>query len=107
MTQIYQIEEDRARGDRTLVIQMGEAMSLVLALLMALAAHACFLLGLLKGGHAAVPLGLSLLAWLVVILPWLARWKSWTSHQHEAGMYRGLVAWAITDVSLLILMWPR
>ena len=29
-----------------------------------------------------------------------------TSRQHEAGMYRGLVAWAITDISLLALMWP-
>jgi len=107
MTQIYQIEEDRSRGDRTLVIQLGESLSLILALVLALAAHACFLTGLLKMGGHSLPLVISLAAWLTVLLPWLARWRSWTPHQHEAGMYRGLAAWAVTDVSLLILMWPK
>ncbi len=73
MTQIYQIEEDRARGDRTLVIQLGESRSL----------------------------------WLVLGVPWLLHWKAWSAKQHEAGMYRGLVAWALTDISLLALLWPR
>jgi len=107
MTQIYQVEEDRSRGDRTLVIHLGESLSLVLALVMTLAAHGCFLVALVKSGGLVLPVALSLLAWLAVLVPWLVRWKSWTPHQHEAGMYRGLVAWAITDVSLLILLWPR
>jgi len=107
MTQIYQIDEDRARGDRTLVIHLGESLSLAFALVLALAAHACFLFGLWKSGRLMLPLGLSLLAWLSVLVPWLVRWRSWSSHQHESGMYKGLAAWAVTDVSLLILLWPR
>jgi 1,4-dihydroxy-2-naphthoate octaprenyltransferase len=107
MTQIYQIEEDRGRGDRTLVIQMGESLSLILALVMALGAHGCFLAGLLKEGRPLPLLAVSWLGWMMVILPWLARWKHWTARQHEAGMYRGLAAWAVTDVVLLILLWPR
>ncbi len=107
MTQIYQIEEDRSRGDRTLVIHLGGTWSLLLSLLLALGAHGCFLMGLMRGGFHVLPILVSLAAWMAVILPWIARWRRMTPHQHEAGMYRGLVAWAVTDISLLILMWPR
>jgi lycopene elongase/hydratase (dihydrobisanhydrobacterioruberin-forming) len=107
MTQIYQIEEDRARGDRTLVIRLGEARSLWLAAGLAVLAHLCFLSGLLRSGRNPLPLLVSLAAWLGVILPWLRRWKTWSARQHEAGMYQGLIAWAITDVSLLAMLWPK
>jgi lycopene elongase/hydratase (dihydrobisanhydrobacterioruberin-forming) len=107
MTQIYQIEEDRARGDRTLVIKLGEARSLWLALALALAAHMAFASGLLSSGKNPLPLLISLAAWLGVGVPWLMRWRSWSPKQHEGGMYKGLVAWALTDISLLILLWPR
>ena len=107
MTQIYQIEEDRARGDRTLVIQLGESRSLWLALGLAIAAHLWFTSGLLRAGRNPFALSVSLAAWLGVGVPWLLRWKTWSAKQHEAGMYRGLVAWALTDISLLALLWPR
>jgi 4-hydroxybenzoate polyprenyltransferase len=107
LTQIYQIEEDRGRGDRTLVIKLGESASLWMALLLALAAHAFFISGLLGARRNPLPLALSLAAWLLVLIPWLARWRRWSPRQHEAGMYRALAAWAITDISLLALMWPR
>ena len=107
MTQIYQIEEDRARGDRTLVIKLGESVSLWLATSLAVAAHLWFASGLLRAGLNPLPLVLSMAAWLGVVVPWLLRWKIWSIKQHEAGMYRGLLAWAITDVSLLVMLWPH
>jgi hypothetical protein len=61
---------------------------------------------LLRGGHNLLPLLISLAAWLGVVLPWLIRWRVWTPRQHAAGMYRGLIAWAITDISLLVILWP-
>ena len=106
-TQIYQIDEDRARGDRTLVIVMGEAASLAFAAGLALVAHLWFAWGALQSGRNPLPLLLSLVAWMGVLLPWWARWRHWTPRQHEAGMYRGLAAWAITDLSILALLWPR
>lgn len=108
LTQIYQVEEDRSRGDRTLVIKLGEGASLWLATILAVAAHAWFASAVLRLGryHPAF-LALSLAAWLVVLVPWLIRWKAWSSKEHEAGMYRALAAWAVTDVSLLLLMWPQ
>ena len=106
MTQIYQVEEDSRRGDRTLVIQVGVGRSLVLALLAALLAHGCFILSITARGRSPLPMGLSLLAWLAVLLPWWKHWRSMTDRQHEAGMYWGLGAWAVTDLSILGLLWP-
>lgn len=106
MTQIYQVAEDSQRGDRTLVIRLGVGSSLTLALLAALVAHGLFGWALLDLGRNPLLLGLSLLAWLGLLLPWRSRWQTWTDRRHEAGMYWGLGAWAVTDLSLLALMWP-
>lgn len=106
MTQIYQVAEDSRRGDRTLVLQVGVGRSLALALVAALLAHGCFAVGVLAMGRSPLPLLLSLLVWSAVILPWLRGWRTWTDRQHEGGMYWGLGAWAVTDLSLLALLWP-
>ncbi len=106
MTQIYQVAEDSRRGDRTLVIQVGVGRSLGLALLAALAAHGFFLAGILALGRDPRFLIPSLLGWLALLLPWLRGWRTWTDQQHETGMYWGLAAWAVTDLSLLALLWP-
>jgi len=106
MTQIYQVAEDSRRGDRTLVIQVGVGRSLGLALLAALVAHGFFLAGILALGRDPRFLLPSLLAWLALLLPWLRGWRAWTDQQHETGMYWGLAAWAVTDLSLLVLLWP-
>lgn len=103
LTQIYQVAEDRARGDQTLVIRLGETAALALAVALALGAHACFVVGAPTRALWLLP---SLLAWLVILLPWLARWRRMSQAQHEAGMYWGLGAWAVTDLSLLWLLWP-
>ncbi len=108
-TQIYQIAEDRARGDRTLVIRTGEGASLWGAVVLAALAHALFGWSLVAFGRGTLlPWILpSLAGWLVVLLPWCFRWRKMTQKQHEAGMYWTLAAWAVTDLSLLLLAWPR
>jgi len=105
-TQIYQIEEDRSRGDRTLVIKVGEGLSLGLALLLALLAHGCFAWGALLAHRNPLWLLISLAAWCGVLVPWWAHWRTMSQKQHEAGMYWTLGAWAVTDIAVLILLWP-
>nr|WP_320133928.1 prenyltransferase [uncultured Holophaga sp.] len=104
-TQIYQIEEDRSRGDRTLVIQMGEQLSLIFAVLLTVAAHACFVVGLGEAHRNPLLTLISLGAWLGVLLPWLLRWRTMSQKQHMSGMYRTLLSWAITDLVLLLGLW--
>ena len=106
MTQIYQVAEDSRRQDRTLVIQVGVGRSLALSLWAALAAHGCFLVGILARGRTPWSILPSLLVWAAVLIPWLRGWRTWTDPQHEQGMYRGLGAWAVTDLSLLAVLWP-
>ncbi len=103
LTQLYQFEEDRRRGDRTLALILGMRASLVVAtastvLAFALLAWAVTVVG--AGTRAftlLVPLGL----WLAVLVPWLGGYAAWTPQQHQRGMYRALAAWAVTDVTVL------
>lgn len=106
LTQLYQMEEDRARGDRTLVLRLGAARALTLALLATLAAFALFTvagagLGWPLRSWRWLPLVCALGLWLLVLVPWRRR-ASRLKHEHQAGMYRALSAWAITDVAVAL-----
>ncbi|HEU5219402.1 MAG TPA: UbiA family prenyltransferase [Gemmatimonadales bacterium] len=114
LTQIYQLEEDRRRGDRTLTVSLGLHRSLALAIVMAALAFAA--LGV-AGATSAWGLGVHGLsrwaalaaaagAWAVVLLPWW-RWRGeLDAAAHQAGMHRALAAWAITDMAVLF-AWAR
>jgi lycopene elongase/hydratase (dihydrobisanhydrobacterioruberin-forming) len=108
LTQIYQFQEDARRGDRTLAGTLGTRWSLQLAILCAALAFALF--G--WAGFAAswlsgeewkwAALGLAALAWAGVLIPWLLRFRDMRDPEHQAGMYRALMAWAITDVVVVV-----
>lgn len=106
-TQVYQVEEDRGRGDRTLVIRLGVPVSLTLALVAICAAHACFLCALRLGQAPPSTLLPSIGVWLGLFILWRRRWSAWSPRQHEAGMYWALACWAVTDLSLLWALWPH
>jgi 4-hydroxybenzoate polyprenyltransferase len=102
LTQLYQFDEDRRRGDRTLALILGMRKSLLVAI-------GCVVLAFGLLGWAgvvlqapALALAAPLAAWLAVLLPWFARHASWTAADHQRGMYRALTAWAITDVVVLL-----
>lgn len=101
LTQLYQFDEDRRRGDRTLALILGMRASLVVATTSTLLAFGLFAWAaiLLKadGRWLIAPLVL----WLAVLLPWLANLAAWTPPQHQRGMYRALAAWAVTDLTVL------
>ena len=102
LTQLYQLDEDRRRGDRTLALRLGLRASLVVAIACTLAAFALF------GWAAAVVrvrawlIALPLLAWLAVLVPWYRRRDALPRAAHQRGMYRALAAWAVTDVTVLL-----
>ena len=112
LTQIYQVDEDRRRGDRTLASALGVRRSLSVALGAAGVAFALFVTaGLRAGWRLGTPdrwrwsaLALALLAWAGVLIPWRARWSSWGPADHQRGMYLALGAWAVTDL-VVVLAW--
>jgi lycopene elongase/hydratase (dihydrobisanhydrobacterioruberin-forming) len=108
LTQIYQIEEDTRRGDRTLASALGKRWSLALATVATAAAFALFAAaGMLVGWERWerwrwVVLGLAAAGWAVVLFPWLLRLDRMSVREHQRGMYRALVAWALTDVAVVL-----
>ena len=103
LTQLYQFDEDRRRGDRTLALILGMRRSLIVAVVSTLLAFGVFAWALarLDVGPKGFSLLLPLLLWLLVLLPWLRRYDAWTPRQHQHGMYRALAAWAVTDLTVL------
>lgn len=107
LTQLYQMEEDQRRGDRTLARVLGVSWSLNIAI-----AATLFAFGLLAwAGNLAswgpspwrwVVLVVALLGWLAVLLPWRARGRHWSPRAHQRGMYLALGAWGVTDLAVLL-----
>lgn len=111
LTQLYQMEADRRRGDRTLALRLGLRGSLVAALACAALAMALFVAGGVRAGwrlHTAPDLArwsavlAAGAAWAGVLVPWLARHGGLTPAQHQGRMYLALGAWAVTDVAVAL-----
>ncbi len=105
LTQLYQFEEDERRGDRTLALILGMELSLRVAILTALLAFGLFFWGAalrFANWWQWTALGVGLLAWLAVLVPWRRRWPQMSMARHQRGMYLALWAWAVTDVAVLI-----
>ena len=109
LTQLYQFDEDRARGDRTLALMIGMRASLSVAVVASGAAFACFAvaatLARVPVGRA-VPLIVAGALWLGILGRWSARCDQMTTPQHKRGMYAALGAWGVTDVAVLIAFAP-
>jgi 4-hydroxybenzoate polyprenyltransferase len=113
LTQLYQLEEDSRRGDRTLAVVLGVRRSLLAALGSAVVAFGLFAAAGLRsewtGAGASwrwAALAVALMAWAGVLLPWWRGAEHYTPARHQRGMYRALGAWAVTDVAVL-LAWGR
>jgi 1,4-dihydroxy-2-naphthoate octaprenyltransferase len=105
LTQIYQFEEDRRRGDRTLALILGLKTSLIVSIVAALVCFACLAAAALRRGTALwqwIGLAVALAGWLVVLVPWYRRRDAMTSAEHQRGFYAALSAWAVTDVAVLL-----
>jgi 4-hydroxybenzoate polyprenyltransferase len=107
LTQIYQFEEDTRRGDRTLALTLGPRRSLLISLAAALLAFGIFALAAWRTGWNPseswrwLPPIVAAAGWALVLIPWLLRLNRMTARAHQHGMYRALMAWALTDVAVV------
>lgn len=110
LTQLYQMEEDARRGDRTLALRLGSATSLRVALGAAVLAFACFGWAALHSGWGFTGpdrlrwagLVIAATAWALVLVPWAARATRMTPAAHQRGMHLALAAWAVTDLAIVL-----
>jgi 4-hydroxybenzoate polyprenyltransferase len=99
LTQVYQYDDDRAKGDRTFTVVLGPAWAVRFATAALLGAFALFTAA---GGwrvRSMAVLAPALAAWLAVMVPWLVRGRA---YPEKRGMYRGLWAWALTDLAVVV-----
>lgn len=103
LTQLYQFEEDRRRGDRTLALRLGMHASLGVALACTGIAFGVFVAaaGAIGAGLWTGALAVPFAAWLAVLVPWYRHHRTFTPARHELGMYQALAAWAVTDLAVL------
>jgi 4-hydroxybenzoate polyprenyltransferase len=113
LTQIYQMEGDSRRGDRTLALRLGLHRSLAVALLCAALAFGLFVLAGIRAGwrfHTVADVArwtgilVAAGAWGAVLLPWIIRHPGMGAAGHQRRMYLALAAWAVTDV-VVVLAW--
>jgi lycopene elongase/hydratase (dihydrobisanhydrobacterioruberin-forming) len=102
LTQIYQIESDRERGDRTLVSALGVPRALNLSLGLGLLAVACLLIACQSWQAPLLPLIVVLGYWLMLVGLWRVRAGRMSPAHHESWMYIALVVWALIDVVILV-----
>ncbi len=101
MTQIYQLAEDMAKGDRTLVVRFGTRNVLALSVALVVASGFCqiaaaWAINMNVWGYAA--LACSSGAWIIFTIDWLRRTEGYPS---QKGMYRALKLWAISDIVVI------
>jgi 4-hydroxybenzoate polyprenyltransferase len=109
LTQLYQLDEDVRRGDRTLASVLGPRGSLDVALGAAAVAFALFAAAAIRAGWRLPAdswrfgfLALAAAGWIAVLVPWRARIGGLTPGEHQHRMYRALAAWAVTDLAVVI-----
>jgi len=102
LTQLYQMEEDRRRGDRTLALMLGMRASLAVAIASTVLAFALFAWAAALLWVRAWLLVVPLILWLAVLLPWYRRRDALSAAAQQRGMYHALGAWAVTDLAVLL-----
>ena len=106
LTQLYQMDEDRARGDSTLALALGKRKVLWLSLLSVIVAFAWFLgEAWLRFRHpASLGLVVAFALWLGLLIPWLRASDTTERLGEQRGFYRALWIWALTDVAVVVAM---
>ena len=108
LTQIYQLEEDSRRGDRTLALMLGVRRSLLVSLGAAGGAFALLALAGVRVGWGMqdlrrwLPLAVCAVAWGLVLTSWLLRQGGMNARDHQRGMYQALGVWALTDLAVVL-----
>src|SRR5262249_55077808 len=100
LTQLYQIDSDRAKGDLTFAVRLGTRRSLSVAIFCASVAFGMLTMAAWRSHWFAATgirwavLALAGAAWGVVLLPWFRAARIWSSAEHQRAMYHALFAWA-------------
>lgn len=102
MTQIYQMADDAAKGDRTIAVRLGASNVLALSIAAIVMSGifqviAAWIMKMNLWGVTALMVGSG--AWIIFTIDWLRRSEGYPS---QRGMYRALKLWAVSDIIVII-----
>ncbi|HEY9075615.1 MAG TPA: UbiA family prenyltransferase [Anaerolineaceae bacterium] len=108
LTQIYQMQEDAARGDRTLALALGKQKALIYSAVCILAGFVfLFSEALINFGLIALALvSLAFLSWARFLTPWILKHRWVDVNFEKKGFYNALYAFALTDLAVVLAMLP-
>lgn len=108
LTQIYQMDEDHARGDSTLALVLGRKNALRFATAAVCLAFSFFLgqAWVAYRSFRAAGLVVALALWLGLLIPWWRRAARLSRAHEQRGFYQALWIWAITDIAIVAAMVP-
>jgi 4-hydroxybenzoate polyprenyltransferase len=106
LNQIFQMEEDAQRGDRTWALAMGKKRTLWLSMLTILTGNGLLFLEVIKRYWGPMSLGFIFVfaLWIAVLIPWYRRYNSVDAAYEQKGMYLAIYALAATDVVIILAM---
>lgn len=106
-TQIYQMEEDQKRGDLTIALALGKKKALWLCILGIIIGSIFISIEVLRNPNLRI-VGLlaAVIAWAVVLVPWLRNHDNVNTKYEKRRFYMALTAWAITDVAVAVAFLP-
>ncbi|MBI9045665.1 MAG: UbiA prenyltransferase family protein [Anaerolineaceae bacterium] len=108
LTQIYQIKEDKARGDNTFAVALGKRRALLLSI-------CAMIVGLLiifipvtrsNAGIRAIGIPLAAISWLLILIPWYRKFDQVDEKYEKKGFYKATYAWALTDLAIVLALMP-
>jgi 4-hydroxybenzoate polyprenyltransferase len=108
LSQIYQMEEDQQRGDRTTALFLGKKRALLFS---AAGVGIGFLFLIIETirrfpGLRSIGLLLALGAWVAVLLHWIRRYDLVDTAFEKRRFYLALYAWAVTDLAVALAFMP-
>ncbi len=109
LTQIYQIDEDRERGDHTFAQRLGIRASLRVAFVTACAATVMLTGSLFAAaGPTAAGVAVAALApWITFITRWMRSATALTSAGHGRSLYRVGNAYILAEIAIIVLCLAR
>jgi 4-hydroxybenzoate polyprenyltransferase len=106
LNQIFQMEEDALRGDRTWALAMGKKMTLWLSMLAILLGNGFLFLEVVERYWSLRSLGFLVVLgfWIAVMVPWYKNYNRVDPKYEQRSMYLAIYALAITDVIIILCM---
>jgi len=108
LTQIYQMEEDKKRGDLTIARALTKKYALLFSIAAVVVAFIFLFSEISKRYLEIRSIGIifAMFSWVFVLIPWYVKHQEVDTKYEQSAFYKALYAWAVTDIAVAVAMIP-